>query len=206
MCFSASASFTASAFLMCISLVGFVKLKAHNHFLLALVPFLFALQQACEGIVWLTFTHPQLLYLRKSAAYSFLFFAFIVWPIFIPYAVRMYDPLIKHFWYKLSLFSGIACASGLLFLMVNYGVVAEAIGHHIVYTMYISGWLQVVGTIAYLIATVVPFFATYNLGLWFFGCLILIAYITSYVFFTHALGSVWCFFAALLSCLIVHLI
>ena len=59
MCFSASASFTAAAFLIptggyCV--YSAIELKRFHYLALALIPIFFGVQQAIEGGVWLSMT------------------------------------------------------------------------------------------------------------------------------------------------------
>ncbi len=58
MCFSAQASFGASAVLGIMGIYALRKAKQQERFL-AMVPLLFAIQQACEGIVWVTYANPS---------------------------------------------------------------------------------------------------------------------------------------------------
>ena len=86
MCFSVEASFGASLFLLGIGLLSFKNLKSKNLWPLALVPLLFAAQQFLEGFVWLSKADIITDNIGIMAKYGFIFFAFIVWPFWIPFA------------------------------------------------------------------------------------------------------------------------
>src|SRR5689334_14768384 len=98
MCFSAQASFAASATLIAISALCFKKARTFEQKLLAACPLLFGIQQFLEGIVWMTLqrseTHSSL---HAVGVYGFLTFAYMFWPIYVPYmAYRLeHNPLRK---------------------------------------------------------------------------------------------------------------
>lgn len=54
----------------------------------ALTPMLFAIQQFVEGIVWVALSNPEsefaAMWLSKTV-YAFLVFAWVIWPVFIPF-------------------------------------------------------------------------------------------------------------------------
>src|SRR5688572_15982016 len=84
MCFSAEASFVASA---CLGAAGIVSLKVNKEpgqVLLAVIPLIFSVQQLAEGMLWLSFSHPDFLVSRQFFTYSFLVFSLMVWPVWLP--------------------------------------------------------------------------------------------------------------------------
>jgi len=86
MCFSAQASFTAAAFIGTIGVVTIARAKKPMR-ALAITPLFFALQQALEGIVWLTMdVGDSTSLLHKASMYTFLVFATMIWPVHINYA------------------------------------------------------------------------------------------------------------------------
>lgn len=87
MCFSAPASFIASGGLATLGGVSFVIAKKEDK-LLAAIPLLFSVQQFCEGIQWLYLNSGST---SLFSGYSFLFFAFILWPVYVPLAVFILD-------------------------------------------------------------------------------------------------------------------
>jgi hypothetical protein len=103
MCFSARASFVASALLLAI---GAVTLRSastpgqRDKLPLAAAPLLFGVQQACEGVVWLGLPDPSAgpgwdgspSTLVLGAALSYLFFAYAFWPVWMPLAAAALMP------------------------------------------------------------------------------------------------------------------
>ena len=62
MCFSASASFGASALLGVIGTVAVVKAKTTSQRLFAVIPFIFSIQQLTEGLLWVAIKQPDSYY------------------------------------------------------------------------------------------------------------------------------------------------
>lgn len=207
MCFSSQASFIAAGLL---SIIGFISIqlsRSKKEYLLALTPLLFAIQQALEGLIWIFL--PQHTCLATLPTYGYLFFAFIFWPLWVPFIVINNE---KGIWIKMALYTALA-AGGLVSLffarsLFIYGATATIAGNHISYTLgeSLSFFMGAFLNCMYCIATVVPFFIARQPLFWLFGSLLSISYVISFIFYYQSFGSVWCFFAALLSSLIVYII
>jgi len=91
MCFSAPASFLASAVLCAAGVASCRLARNKRQLLFASTPFLFAMQQAAEGFVWLSFSYPAFEAWRLFFSYFFLFFAFILWPTWVPVSIYCYE-------------------------------------------------------------------------------------------------------------------
>jgi heme A synthase len=79
MCFSATASFSAAAVLGTVGVVALNKVKSKDQLMFASIPLLFGIQQAIEGLVWVSLTHSSDVFLRQFFTYGFLFFAQVLW-------------------------------------------------------------------------------------------------------------------------------
>jgi hypothetical protein len=199
MCFSATASFVAGTMLSSIGMVTLIQTKGSRLLPLALIPLLFGIQQFIEGFLWLSFQHESPL-LTWSTTYAFTMFSHVLWPIFVPFAVGLIEPVP---WRRktIALFQYIGWGVGLflLYLVVRYPVTAIA-EEHIVYVS--QHFYKVPVMILYVAATCVSsFFSSYRL-IKIFGVLALILFFVAYGFYTVALLSVWCFFAAVLSAIL----
>lgn len=206
MCFSAQASFGASALL---GLIGLYSLrKAHkDEQSLATVPLLFALQQACEGIVWSTYTNPEFAALTNAATYAFCFFAFFIWPVWIPFTALCLEKIHKRKQFLWSLlFLGSAVSGGLMFFVIRYGIGLEISCSHIKYGLTLPENLNTAGVIVYCLATITPFFISSKRWMPLFGVLAAASVSISSYFYTTYFISVWCFFAALLSGIIACIV
>jgi hypothetical protein len=59
--------------------------------LFASIPLIFGVQQIAEGILWLTLPNSEYLTIQKIFTYVYLFFAQIVWPIWVPIAILLLE-------------------------------------------------------------------------------------------------------------------
>jgi hypothetical protein len=125
MCFSATASFTAGAVLGTIGTVSLSKAKTAAQIPFAAIPMIFAIQQVCEGFVWLSFTREAFMPWHNTLVYGFLFFAQILWPIFLPFSILLLepDPLRKK-WLRLITAFGIMASVVMAYRLIAYPVIA----------------------------------------------------------------------------------
>ena len=200
MCFSASASFAASAFLGLGGLALLSRTRDKSQSMFAAIPLLFGMQQATEGLVWLSFSYPSLAYLQNTASYLFLGFAFVFWPVWVPASLLLMetDRLRKRLLAFLLLASSNLALYGII-VFVCYGASTSIVEYHVRYCLYIPTFLWQPGIIMYLAATIVPFFVSSIRRMWVLGCILAASYLISFYFYYHILISVWCFFAAVLS-------
>lgn len=200
MCFSASASYTASALLLLCGLASLHKAPA-KQIMFAAIPLLFSFQQFFEGLIWQGFSD----YCTPTVAiYGFLFFVYVIWPLWVPCAIRQMATKKSE---KKAIFWSIIAGIILAFVAVWYGITqpisAALAHHHITYTSQVPEWLWIPGTICYFIATIVPFFIVKAFYLRFIGITLALSYVITFLFFYHAILSVWCFFVAILSVLVL---
>ena len=92
MCFSASASFTASALLIPTGIYCVREAIATNKAYVAfsLWPLFFGMQQALEGILWLAMQNHQL-NLIHTLSLGFLFFSHFFWLFLTPFSVLLLE-------------------------------------------------------------------------------------------------------------------
>lgn len=197
MCFSATASFTASAVLLGIGALTLRRVERPGDRALAAIPILFAIQQALEGLVWLSLTgtiHGML----GPATQVYSLFSHVLWPAYVPLAVWLAEPPGSR---RRGLFgfmvAGAAVGGFLLYGMVVNPIVARPIGQHIDYD---SPHFYVAAVLAlYLAATTVSQMLSSHRWIRWFGVLALGSAVAAYVVYAQWFISVWCFFAALLS-------
>jgi hypothetical protein len=212
MCFSVTASFTASLALITCGVAALNCAREKKLRMIAAIPLIFGAQQCAEGFVWFSFLYPSFAPIRMAASYIFLTCAGVVWPLWIPMALaRFEDKGYKR--YVPSLVAGVLCALAFIVYALFYPIAVTANCNVIYYfdvehTPY-GAWhayINGITSLLYIIATIVPFFITRNKTVWLLGALIAIAYVVSYVAYFEAFGSVWCFFAALISILVYGLV
>src|SRR6478735_5488520 len=92
MCFSAGASFGAGIILSVIGVASIKKVQTSSQIIFACIPLIFAVQQITEGFVWLSLSNSAYASSQQVATYNFLFFAQVVWPIWVPFAIFKLEP------------------------------------------------------------------------------------------------------------------
>jgi hypothetical protein len=172
----------------------------------AAVPLIFAAQQAAEGIVWLTIgdsSHPAL---HRLAVSAFLGFALVIWPAWVPASLRLVERNAsrRRALTVLAWIGGAVSASSAV-LLTFWRPAATIVGHSIHYDYGGSSDLprRLFVLLVYLVPTVVPLFiSTANLARTI-GVTLVVCWILTVMIQRNALTSVWCFFAAILSGLVM---
>ena len=206
MCFSATASFSAGAFLLGVGTLTLRSALAARHsrqrcdLLFAAIPLLFAIQQLIEGLIWLTFRFDAPL-LNSVMTHVYSFFSHVLWPVYVPVVVLLMEP---PGWRRRALFGFVAAGATvgayLLYVLVAFPVVSQPTGQHI---EYVSPHFFAAATMTlYLLSTAVsPLLSTHRMVV-VFGALALLSFGAAYAFYATWFISVWCFFAALLSAVV----
>ena len=200
MCFSATASFTASALLLGMGALTLRRVERTQDWALAGIPWLFAVQQATEGVVWLSLSgHAPGVQNVATQVYSV--FSHVLWPIYVPWAVWLaQSPGPRRRLVAWLGAGGMAVGAFLLYGMFANPIVAHAVGQHIDYEsphFYLAAVL-----VLYLPATTGSPMLSSHVWVRRFGVLALIASAAAYLAYARWFISVWCFFAAALSAVI----
>ena len=200
MCFSATASFTASVALTGIGVLALRAAHTPGERMFALIPLLFAAQQATEGLVWMSYPWDAPT-LRAWATQVYSVFSHLVWPVFIPGAVRALEPVPwrRHVLALLGV-AGLASALFLLTGMVATPIEVAPIGGHLAYRS--PHFFLPVSLTLYLAATTVGLGMSSQPVIRWFGVLALASAGFTYLVYARWFISVWCFYAALLSVMV----
>ena len=200
MCFSATASFSAGAFLLGLGALTLKSTRRPRELPFAAIPLLFAIQQLSEGVIWLTFRYEAPL-LNTVMTHVYSFFSHVLWPAYIPLAVLLIEPPGRRRRVLLAfVVGGLAVGVYLLYVLAIFGVVSRPTGQHIEYVS-LHFFAAMVMTLYLLATTVSPLLSTHRM-VKVFGVLALLAFGGAYYFYTIWFISVWCFFAALLSAVV----
>lgn len=200
MCFSASASFTAGVVLSVIGVASIRKSSTRSQLAFATIPMIFAVQQICEGFLWLALETPSFSSLQAMMTYLFLFFAQVVWPLWVPLAIYLLEENPKRKKIQKGLLGmGILVSAYLAYCLLSYPVLGKVLGYHISYEQDYPEALSLYGGGFYVIATILPPFLSSVKRMWMLGLLILISYIITTIFYEDYIVSVWCFFASVIS-------
>ncbi|MDT8316604.1 MAG: DUF6629 family protein [bacterium] len=213
MCFSASASFASSALLIPAGIYS-IRKALHikkEYLLIASFIFIFALQQAVEGLVWLSFRRggPEDIQFFSKI---FLSFSYLIWPVLSPLALTLIEPsYLKRRSLALYTFLGLifGCSIYLPLLLyagwldvsiINYSIFYNT---RFIYDPYIS---KVFMGLIYAAIIVGPMLIADNRHIRLFGLTVLVSGMVASFSFYHAFISVWCFFAGLLSLYIIYIL
>ncbi len=223
MCFSATASFGASAVLGTVGILSVAKAKTNPQRTFATIPLLFAVQQFTEGLLWLSLKNDDMASWQTPLTYIFLVFAMAVWPFWIPFTIWLMEKDVKR--KKLIRgFVGVGAvvAIGVCIILFIYPVKAvtpfcfncpdaasASLRDHLHYEFAIPQLIKnliVAFSVLYIAATIItPFISTLKKMKWL-GIVFLISYLFAVNFYTGFVISVWCFFAAMLSFVVLWII
>jgi hypothetical protein len=211
MWFSATASFAASGGLAALGAASVARNRVEPLRMFAAIPLLFAAQQAAEGVVWLTIHHaqdPRAAGAHGPAVVSFLAFALCLWPTWLPFSLSRAEPSARRRRALRWLFAcGVAVAAFAVGVLVHGVPRAHVVGHSIGYEYdFPFGGPAFLPDVGYAIPTIVPFFVSSLPLTRAMGVLLSLAMALTLAIERYALTSVWCFFAAILSGMILLIV
>jgi len=202
MCFSAGASFAVGAGLLAPGYYAVKNTESRGMLAFACTPILFTFHQMAEGFLWLSLKNPDFASWYKPALYGYSFISHPLWPIWVPLVMWLMEPnkRRKKILYYFLLLGG-ASSLYMFYCLLTYDISAVAENGHIRYYRDFPH-LNIMRPVNFLTIAVTPFLSTLRhtklLAAAMMGSLIL-----TYIFYTDYLISVWCFFAAILSLLMI---
>lgn len=203
MCFSETASFTAAAVLSGVGAVTLGNVRHKREIPLAMIPLLFGIQQFLEGMQWLGVSSNAP---STAIGYAFLAFAFVLWPSYFPWVIRLVEPAGEG-WRKklLTACMGIGGTVSFILLMTLILQPLSIIVHgdHILYAIpYLVNVPDPIGVIPYVFAVCgSPLLSSHRMIRWF-GLAMFLALVIAWWLSTIAFASIWCIFAAVLSVMV----
>jgi hypothetical protein len=209
MCFSAEASFAASAVLLPAGIycTRVAILRRLSYLPVAVIPLVFSMQQFAEGWVWIGLREEKAS-LTRIASLAFLAVALVFWPVWIPTSLLSVESDRKRMrcLAGLSLFALVfGCALYLPLIWdperwLHVGVKGHSIDYNLkglpVFAFLSRAWWDACYGVIVFSPVVI---ATPGNRLNGFYLLFAISSVLSFFIFAHAFVSVWCFFAAVLS-------
>lgn len=203
MCFSATASFVASAGLVSAGTVARFLARKEGDKKLSYIPLLFGAQQGIEGLLWLGLQDNLPLTWVQPAVMGFLLVAWVAWPTVIPAIFRTMVTGKNRLRAVNSLLTvGLIVSVFNLYSLIAVQPWAEIEGWHIKYHW--SEFRPFADGIGffYVSAVLLPPFFTRRKDLYLLGAVHMAMFAFSYLFMARYLISVWCFLAAVSSVLI----
>jgi len=204
MCFSATASFGAGILLSATAVVAMKKTKEPKQRVFAAIPLLFAVQQIAEGFVWLGLLHQEFKGGLQLATYIFLIFAQVVWALWIPLSLLLLEkePHRKRI-LQVLLGAGIGVAIYHGYGLFSHTVTGTDVDCHIHYNVQYLSEYRLLSGAGYGLATIVPCFISGVKRMWWLGAAFLLSYIATQFYYDYYVVSIWCYFAALLSVIVI---
>jgi hypothetical protein len=207
MCFSAEASFAASAVLTVSGVVAVKKVSSKEWLLFACIPFIFATQQLAEGILWLSYTHAVFEKFRHASVIAFLVFAQVIWPVWVPLSMLSLEKLpSRRIVLKFILAAGAILSAYVAVCLFIFPVDGYPSAHHIKYELGFPLSTSLIAAAFYFTATVLSCIVSSAKRMTTLGFVILGSYILAKLFFSEHSISVWCFFAAIISITVIYVI
>ncbi len=202
MCFSATASFTTAGLTGAVGVLALTRIGNPREIPLATVPIFFAIQQSIEGSLWLVLPSDPHGPLAAALTLGFLLFAEVLWPIYAPFAVWLLEPNARRRQPMLiCMVIGLAVGAYLFGWILTHTHSSAILDDHIDYVTE-ARHSDALG-LAYLAATCLPMVFSSRRTLIVLGAIVLVGSITAYIFYWEAFTSVWCFFAAAASVVIL---
>jgi hypothetical protein len=195
MCFSATASLVSAGMVGAIGVVAVRSTRTPAELPLACIPLLFAAQQAAEGGLWLALEHGDAGPWPWLFTQVFLAFALVIWPVYAPVAAWLVEPDRKRRQImKASFLVGVAVASFFLVQLMTLRNEGYISGSHILYRTDVES--PELAGLVYLSAAVLGLIVSSHRAIAVLGAIICIGALVTYVFMQEVFVSVWCFFAA----------
>jgi hypothetical protein len=202
MCFSATASFTAAALTGSLGIAALYRCHQPRDRLIAAMPLFFAVQQAAEGLLWLALEHGDAGHDSSRLAVFFVFMAEAFWPVYAPIAVyRAETDEKRKRTIRVCMAAGLALGTYLLYGLISRPQDARIEAGHIVYQARFA-YPQLLGLL-YLAVTGLPMLMSSQRVIAIVGAIVTMGSAIAFVFYTDAYISVWCFFAATASAILV---
>lgn len=201
MCFSPQASFAAAALIGGLGLVSLFLVTRVADLPLASLPLLFGIQQAIEGALWLVLPQGEG-GLSQALTVSFLFMAKALWPVYAPMAVMLAEPRPeRRRLMEICLVAGAALSANLLAGLAVYHQSATLHVGHIRYAteQAIPFWTFLL----YAVVVCTPLMASSHRAIRLFGAIVFAGGIAGALGYAFEFVSVWCFFAAVASGVLV---
>lgn len=203
MCFSATASFVSATVVGAAGVASIRSFVKPDQKYFAAIPFIFALQQVTEGFVWLSFNSVAPPAWQPVSIKAFLFFATVLWPFLVPFAVwKMEQNKLRKRIVFSVLTSGIVFSIVAAWYLFTYPSSASIENHHVYYKLDYPMRNAPIVSILYLAATVVSLLLSSRKWVPVLGILIFASYLVTRFYYKDHVISVWCFFAAIVSVII----
>jgi hypothetical protein len=197
MCFSASASFTASGALAASSYAISRLPKKESEKTLSFIPLIFAAHQFIEGVLWLNHAGLCPDQYKEGSIYGYTFIAYALWPIYVPFAIyKLETKKVRRVIILLCQAIGFYVSVTSLLSILHNPVGVSIVDRGFSYSIQTPDWIMA----PYFISVSIPFLISSEKKLVLFGAGLTISCIAAALMTSSShFPSVWCFYAAVLS-------
>ena len=198
MCFSTSASVGVGSVLVVAGAATLSLTRRRAEVPLALLPLLFGAQQLTEGVVWWSLLHPDAQTLARATV-VYTLFARVLWPVFVPFAVRCLEPVVwRRRMLAVAVVLGAAVAAEGLWALLRGGSTAQVCGSSVQYAQ--PGAVVIA---LYVVATCGGAMVSRDRLLRLMGVVALGLAVVTWWLYAVVFVSVWCFFCAVLTVMVL---
>lgn len=212
MCFSAEVSYSAAAALIPAGMIAMTRAATREPRYLAIgaLPLLFGLQQLFEALVWSAASEGGGAAIERFSL-AYMFFSWLAWPVWVPFATYFVEPCGRRYLYLIfAIFGAMFGALQYVPYFAHDGwLTVTFVKHAISYegTILFDLIMRREFTYAiYLSVILVPLLSSSMRSVNVFGMLVAAVAVLTYLFFSWAHISVFCFGGAVVSAYIVHFI
>lgn len=207
MCFSAEVSFGASAVITTIGVISYKKAEQTPLRYIAFIPILFGIHQFSEGFVWLSHLYTQFSPVKHLSTSTFLFFAWIIWPVYIPFAMwKNEEQPVRKKLLRVFTIIGAVVAGCFVYYLLTSEVPSEIRGHSIYYGFDKDHPLKLYLVVLYFTTVVLSTVVSSVRKMWWLGAANIVLFTLTKIYVADKVVSVWCFLAALTSIVILYII
>jgi hypothetical protein len=196
-CFSAQADIVGGTLVAAIGVDAYRHLRGRSsHFLLATLPVLLGVHQLVEAFVWWGVDGHVPQAVGRVALWTYLLIAFVVLPIFVPFAVLALEPTTRRRWQMapfLALGAGVSAV--LLAAMLDAPIDAATHSYHLSYSVQLSHGGLVVALYVVAICGALLFSGYRHIAI--FGLANLAAVVVLARLTLDGFTSLWCAYAAI---------
>ena len=197
MCFSAQADLVGGTLVTAIGVDAYRHLRGRSsHLLLATLPLLLGVHQLVEAFVWWGVDGRVPQAAGRVALWIYLLIAFVVLPIFVPFAVLALEPTARRRWQMAPFVAlGAGISTVLLAAMLTAPIDVAAHPYHLAYTVHLSHGGLVVALYVVAVCGALLFSGYRHIAIFGLANLAAVALLARLTL--DGFTSIWCAYAAL---------
>jgi hypothetical protein len=209
-CFSAEVSYAAAAVLLPTGAFAVDRAyrRDHRYLAIAALPLFFGFQQLFEGLVWTAANHGDASRIQTFSL-AYMFFSWLAWPIWVPFSVYFLEPCRRrHLYLVFSILGGMLGAVQYIPYFAHEGWLAVKIFDRAIsyegIILFDFIMRREITYVIYLFVILAPLLTSSIGNVNIFGLLIVLVAFVTYLFFSYAYISIFCFGGAIMSIYLIY--